>query len=70
MDQLKLCKVEGDILAIGPHKDFEQGKRYEFIRVRVSDTLHTTVRNIVAAAEVNRYLGAGQQRRECRATRN
>ena len=56
MDEQLLSKVQGTVIALGPHKDFAQRTRYDFIRLRISDSRETTVRNVVVGAEANRYL--------------
>jgi hypothetical protein len=58
MDEQQLSKIQGDIIALGPSKNFGQRTRYEYIRLRISDTRDTTVRNVVVAAQVNQYLAA------------
>jgi hypothetical protein len=56
MDERRLSRAQGDVIVLGPSKDFAQRTRYDYIRLRMSESRETTVRNVVAAAEVNQYL--------------
>jgi hypothetical protein len=60
MHEQLLSRVQGDVIALGPHKDFPQRTRYEYIRLRISDARETTLRDVIAAAAVNRFLAPGK----------
>ena len=46
----------GRSLPLAPHKDFAQHARYEYIRLRLSDVCDTTLRDVIAAPQVNHFL--------------
>ena len=60
MDEEKLTRIQCSIIGLGPHKDFATRTRYDYIRLRISDTRDTTLRDVIASTEVNKYLEPGK----------
>jgi hypothetical protein len=56
MVEQTLSKVQGDVIAFGPRKELPQRTHYDYIRLRISDSRETTIRNVSAAPPVNQYL--------------
>lgn len=60
MDPQSLSTARGSVIALGPHREFPRRVRYEYIRMRISDTRETTLRNVTAATDINRHLAPGK----------
>lgn len=60
MNEQKLSKLQGSIIAAGPGKAFGARRtRYDAIRLRISDTREATIRDVIAATEMGAHLAAG-----------